>query len=57
MLVDLRTPLGLAPLELPTLAPRDLSYMQKMVNLKMCNAWGAKSIMVHDQEQPTQFNL
>jgi hypothetical protein len=23
----------------------------------MCNAWGAKSIMVHDQEYSTQFNL
>jgi hypothetical protein len=35
MFVDLRTPIGLAPLEFPFLTPRGLSYMQKMANIKM----------------------
>jgi hypothetical protein len=32
-LVYLRTPLGLAPLEIPISAPRDLAHMQKMATI------------------------
>jgi hypothetical protein len=33
MLVDLRTPIRLAPLEFLSLAPRDLARMQKMATI------------------------
>jgi hypothetical protein len=56
MLAELQTPIGLAPLELPFSAPWGLSYMQKMANNKMCNAWGAKFNMMHDQEHSTHMN-
>jgi hypothetical protein len=55
--VDLRTPLGLAPLEFPTSAPRDLVRMFKYETLNItCNAWGAKYNMLHDQEYFTYLN-
>jgi hypothetical protein len=44
MLVYLRTTLGLALLEFLTLAPHDLSYIQMMANLKMCNAWEQRAL-------------
>jgi hypothetical protein len=31
-------------------------YMQKMGNIKMCNAWGVKCNMTHEQEQPQHTN-
>jgi hypothetical protein len=31
--VNLRTPIGLAPLEFPSSAPRDLAHMQKMTTI------------------------
>jgi hypothetical protein len=51
--VDLRTPIE-APLEISFSAPQGLLYMQKMVNIKMCNAWGAKCNMMYDQEHSTR---
>jgi hypothetical protein len=30
--------------------------MQKMANIRMCNAWGAKCNMMYEQEHPTQIN-
>jgi hypothetical protein len=31
-------------------------YMQKMGNIKMCNAWGAKCNMIHDYEHLNHIN-
>jgi hypothetical protein len=31
--------------------------MQKIANIKMCNAWGAKCNMMHDQEHLNHINL
>jgi hypothetical protein len=57
MLVDLQTPIELAPLELPSSAPWGLSHMCKYETLDItCNAWGAKSIMMHDHEQPKHIS-
>jgi hypothetical protein len=57
MLVDLRTPVGLAPLDLPFSAPQGVYRIcKRWPTLKLCNAWGAKSNAMYDQEQPTQFN-
>jgi hypothetical protein len=33
------------------------SYMQKMVIIKYCNAWGAKYNMMHDQEHINPIKL
>jgi hypothetical protein len=48
--------LGLAPLRSRVPAPRDLAHMQMMVTINYCNAWGAKCILMHDDEYSTAIN-
>jgi succinate dehydrogenase/fumarate reductase-like Fe-S protein len=57
MLVDLRTPVELAPLEFPSSAPHDLEHMQMMVTIIWCNACGARCNIMHEQEQPKYITL
>jgi hypothetical protein len=46
----------LAPVAPCVLAPRDLSQMCKYEPLTKCNAWGAKSGMLHAHAQLHQIN-